>query len=1413
MNIKKKIAITGLLAFAIASFATASMTVSAQKYELVSDLFETQFVSVESETIAQGNPSTGVALTANRSGAFAKFTKTFSGPFSLDYSFYADSAQGYGIRDFKIVFYSKEAEEEFFVSVKENNGKTNYSVGIGEDVYSVNGYGESVQISNKENQLVFDPTTYTVSVDGTKLWSFATFRNGIYENDVIFDAFNTYEVALEFLDAKSDGHIILYALNGQRLETEVLYKNEAPPVLYAPVKYNGIVGEMYFIPQPYAYDVIDGAIDCSEIHYTLQKDVEVLLQGNYQVGDSFVPTAAGDYVITYTVQDSGGLKNTIRQTFSVLEEKPVCEFKEYGALEPLTIGKGGKVYIPRVTAKCALSNNRDTYVYATILLNGSVIDEVKDKAANGFDYTFIEAGEYQVVYGVSCGKIQYETSYTITVEDNVPYLTMAEQLPEFITVGQRYRLPEATMTFRGETFETEKSVYFPSGAKYRGNDITFKEYGFYQIEYTAKIGEITYSESRWVKSVTPSDSVFQGNVSIETGEYHRAGEVYKGAVITQTVGKGGVRFAYPIDISNNTKDDTIIDLIAYPFVAGVRDYRTFIIRLTDTEDKNNEIVIDISQVSSWEEASQCYAKISHSNLEFKGVEKPGKVHDGSSNYGYYIAHPFQGFENTTLECSIRVSMDYETKRIYFYDRKGTHLGLGDGAATDLDSLALYSKEWKGFTNGKCYVSVEASNFYGNEARYVIKSVGDYNLEDDFLNYSAPEINVDLENNDQLPKGIVKQKYPLFSATAKNLFGESVKVSSAVYYNYGTDKEIEVDTANGSFTPFIAGEYTIVYSAKDGLNHISKKELTVQIETNPEEFISSFQENKQDAYSGEPIDLQFPIYTGNRGEVIVKSLSVKKKSDGKVCDIQQNAFIAQEKGVYVVEYVLSDWLNREAVANYEIHVQNNPTPVFEQKLNILPVYIVGQSYTLPKISALDYSGDEVKQTEIFVEVEYQDGYKIAVGEDLAFVPETGHGDEFTVFYLAEASVSSQKRVVSAKSTLVDFNSTSGNLNISDYFVKNNVQFTANKLFHSVEVVDNTQPASFMFGKSLLAEMFSLRMQINKESNMFSTLKITMMDAQDSSVQIVVRIMKNTETTSESILIVNDGDEEKMAGSFWGLDKELGSKNDLQLIYKNSTRQILDATQKPITGVSKDVYGNEFTGFPSGLINVKFEFEGVETEGKAAVDLYKFNNQALSAVNNDTTKPEFIINGDYGGVISVGTEITLPTAFGSDVLGFIKSITVTVTDANNLPIKSMDGTLLSKADAMVTHRIKFTGYGKHKVVYTIKDSNGQTATSSAKIYYVMPTEKPTFNLDSEIATKGKVGETVNLPTAILDNEECHYNVLVIDPNFTHTVVFSSKKMNAETEKSFTWQMKGKHVVRYYVYDEYNNYTIEDYIVYVD
>jgi hypothetical protein len=1400
--------------FLILTVPLFSMNSYAEPYKLTMDIFDTHYVTIDTGVNIPASYNVedsrlGLLLTAKNSMAHADFKAVFSGLFELDFRIYEETP---GLKKLSVDFESTESDEKFSVNINIERNLRSLIVAAGGKYFSDEGENEYIRAyGNESNILSFDPNTLTVSINGSLIWNFSYFLGKNYESDILFKDFSKFKVKIRFTDSSNNGRMLIYSLNGQKLSGNVLYANTAAPAIFAPLSTHAVKGEEFKLPKPFVYDVIDGIIPSENVTYELYKGNQLITAGNYEEDESVTLALAGDYTLKYKVKDSGLKEGVYSSNFKVFETLPEITFDTVKVLMGGTVGLGSEIEIPRARPLSDLSRDRDIYVTVDITLDGEPVEGYTDLCAGGFDFLFSEVGSYAINYSFKLGSIEQTKTIYFDVTDQKAALSLDSELPENVLTGTRYQLPRGTMTFGNETKPAEMTITYPSGAIYKNNYISFDEYGYYKLTYYAEFNGAVHSEERWIKSIHTVEGLLSDNVKVQPRSvYTRVGEI-KGVAVTESLGKGGVTFKLPIDLSGKTKEDTIIELAAWPVKEMVRDYRILYIKLTDINDASNVVSIKVSQEPWYPETTASYAKVSHSGLQYVGVELPTRIHR-ENEYGYLFNHAFAG--NPTFDISkstINLSMDYSTKKLYLkFGRYGIE---PDGAIIDLDSLDYFSRAWNGFSEGKCYLTVEAGGYAtsATEARYIITQIDGYDLSGDYLKYADPKIDIDFEGNDEAPDGIKNVPYKVFDAEARNGLREIIPYSARVYYGYDTTAMHEIDVNDGYFIPSKAGIYTIEYSASDGLWNLTKELVEISVTATEQPFVITISEEKDttDLVLGLPIDIAEFTYSGNRGNINI-DISVKDNS-GKSAFVNGWEFIADVSGEYTVTYTLTDYLGRQAEASYNVAVSANSVPVFDSAPVLLPVYTAGQEYILPDISAKDYSGNSRADAQVTIKIRYKNGTETVLGEDRKFVPSANYGNKFEVYYIASAAVGDRTSEISASSYIAQYSTQSGNINISNYFAKENINTVYMKLQTAFTVIDTNNPAKFIFAKPLLAHALNIRFNMTAEANNFEILTVTLTDSVDPSIFITLDIIKDG--TRSKARLNNAEKTTYMAGSFWGNDENDGSTYDFQIIYSNSDYLIKDSVLNNIAGIQNDANGRPFNGFTSNRVYVSFEFKNVT--GASSVLLYSINNQYMGNTSTDNFAPVIAVLGEYGGMTAFNSTAIIPAAEAEDVLAYTNGTKVTVLMPDGTPATSTDGVLLSNADASREYTVRFNKIGKYSIQYSATDSNNNEVKTLPKTAYVIDEVIPSYSLKSKVPETGSIDKEIVVPDININQvagKTISYYIILLNPYYEQTLLYSSNNENQD-KISFTPSVEGEYILRYYVFDQYYNYSIQDYVITVN
>ena len=259
--------------------------------------------------------------------------------------------------------------------------------------------------------------------------------------------------------------------------------------------------------------------------------------------------------------------------------------------------------------------------------------------------------------------------------------------------------------------------------------------------------------------------------------------------------------------------------------------------------------------------------------------------------------------------------------------------------------------------------------------------------------------------------------------------------------------------------------------------------------------------------------------------------------------------------------------------------------------------------------------------------------------------------------------------------------------------------------------------------------------------------------------------------------------------------------LMLNYSETTNRI-KVHQSTDWGVSTDMHGNPFNGFPSREVYVVCELERVT--GDAGVKIYSLNGQSLSASDTDDFRPRIYTNGTIGECL-LGDVVTLYPASYYDVLDPNLDATCAVYGPDGNPVVASDGTVLDEncsTDREYTFTV--TEYGVYSVEYVCRDSS-RNKQEYSYVFEVVDNIAPTVTFVSP-KTSASVGSTVTVAkTEITDNLDPAENITVkyfvkAPQSFIITEIDASGTFKAES--------RGVYTAFCYAFDSMRNTTIVSY-----
>ena len=1261
-----------------------------------------------------------------------------------------------------------------------------------------NAVGRYTTTSNdyKATDVSFDPETMSVAVEDKIVWVLnKNFSDG-KSVGFAFDGFETYTMRMSFSSVNGESSAIIYSVNDYAFTNEVLIPSVAPR-LYANFTHEGVVGCEYTLPLPYAYDVAEGAISAEEVDVTVSLGSENILVND----GKFTPSKAGEYTILYSVENSVGLACGKSYTLTV-HEKADGEFLFENVLPEQTLGVNTLAYFPSVTYENpAILTVQQPVVCAEIFKDGQSVLK-KDNVSEGFAFAFAQTGEYEVVFSPVYPYYAQDTyRYEINVEDGVGYVLSAP-IQNYYASGDMFKVPSLTFqTAQGE-IEATSIMQFPDGACYSANNIELSQEGEYTLIYTADDGANTYKKTFSFFTKVALDSLFEttGTVSMYNGSYSW-NENYTGLVAELSTG-ATMTYKNVVDLSKynfepGKENQPLFEVLIDPYTAYRADAVLFEFVLTDLYNPNNQVTIQLTTMQEELESSWGVLRAGHSGYGTVGLE--GDV-DEKNNYtgllwrnttsgflfnGSITASPNENFKEQIIPTSIY--FDYEDRSIH----ADNHVGQRHLIA-DLDHESYFSVPWDGFTTGECTITLNIKQLSGSQARLVFLSMdGNDFSEHDFIDNTPPEVSVDI-GEEEIAFGVVGKPYPLFDAFAVDNINGVVNASKEVFYLYGGNK-FHVDVKNNAFTPEYAGDYLVVYSARDISGNIGTYEFKVKVQ-------------EDDFYDESPLSIAlsegYPTQTTvGRLIQIAKVESVfggvgrneyyveVTDENGKEVDLVKDCFRPIEAGKYTVRYHLSDYIGEKAEYTYEVNVTAHDGVIYQaEKVSFPKVVLAGIEYELPTILAYDYKTGVAVEKQTTVSIIDQNGKNVALIDGKLVVSDPNI-TSVKIIYGCEGRTENYTKEIPVRVVVDEYD----RYQFTSYFYGENVVIQQDT--NAVLVTTQTQGAMVEFLKSVIGTNFSFALQADQSKQGLQAFSVYLTNAANVEQFLKFTIIKDGDG---ALVRINDGEAVSIVGSFTG-----ASNYDFALHYKAYQKAFFDARGAKLAIVKTYANGDVFDGFSGSTVKVSVCFD--EFVGEAGIRMVSLNGQSFVENGSDAIVPEVSYAQTIGGLYEIGEVITINDYYATDVLGNVHCF-VTVKLGNQY-VKDTQGNTLKEYPYYEGLSLEFTAPGDYFIYLVAKDyvwldgkiEYGERNSVKLPTVSVNTEAVPTLTIEGNVPSSAKVGDRISLPAPKTNAENAKLLVLVIDPYGTNWYV----EADENGKYAYTLQMKGTHTIKFIVMDRDFNY----------
>lgn len=874
---------------------------------------------------------------------------------------------------------------------------------------------------------------------------------------------------------------------------------------------------------------------------------------------------------------------------------------------------------------------------------------------------------------------------------------------------------------------------------------------------------------------------------------------YKKGLKVEFTKESVLRFNSIIDVHSLTEDTPLITYIITPtelakydnnakaYDSKAYEFESVTIRLEDSG--NSDIYVDILQTYLKDanfKDSRMYSFTSvRSNMQEYGNMRSSGTSAGlfdsfEVNHGCAVSTGFLGIEQTP----IKFYYDFESMQVLVSPavNKTNDLFI----LRDLDSenhLVNDDRLFKGFPSGKVKLSISFKGLNKGSGNILIYDINGIKLDSDIIkDESVPAIFDEIEFNRYSPKGEVGVNYPLPKVFAYDTISGDVSSTlvEKLYYIENNGSYTEITYANKSFVPSKAGDYVLVCNAIDFAGN----------RTNDAEYKFTVEEKLP--YLKIVVDGNIPI-SANLNEIIslpngsIYGGSYVQKVDvniitpsGKTIAYDQ-FYQFKESGVYIIKYSAVDYIGNKTEETHLIKV-NNKDFLFDE-ISIPVALIKDMEITLPNVSVFD---NNYKQANALVNVYIteKDSERIKLNTDFKYTP-TKDG-QVKIEYEFISSVDAMKKEIKTYYTEV-INA----IYAGDYFyLKDGMDLSyvekASGAYHEVMFSCKQVGSSLTFINPLPVSVFKMSIATTIESKMAAyTIRLT--DSLKANQVVEIKI-KDNDGTAYAYL----------GKEYFKLPSTFNNGGTLGIKLKNQNQFYCGS--KLICEIQNYANGLDFNGFDSGFVYMTVICDELAKNEVAEFYINDVINQSMffkvfgdeSAC--DYVTPSIIKDREFNLYQPIGKYFTLPRTIAYDVFGRESQLTVSLIDPDGQEIYSGYGE---------EKTVRLEKYGKYSLVYFASDSN----YNPSRLEYTITcfdAVAPQININGEVKTQYKVGETLKKLTVegfdfYSEKEKLIVKTYVLDLSTGELVLVSG---------NYNFSRSGKYVLRYYVEDEFGNYSIKNY-----
>lgn len=938
----------------------------------------------------------------------------------------------------------------------------------------------------------------------------------------------------------------------------------------------------------------------------------------------------------------------------------------------------------------------------------------------------------------------------------------------------------------GLKFACKATVTEPDGNTVEADSkYTFTKSGKYTIKLTSVIGEETVEKT---VTVTTDGYSAQGLFTCSNATYlqdkkavaENLNTEYRSGVQFQLEASNSkVQFNPVIDL-NDLKGESLSSLVEFTTnvnSTNLPDLRGVRVVLTDVYDSSNSIAVSFSMSSTilWLDRNagieEFTAAAPSLKAEWNGYAigdsslyppEPGITYAFSSSFmpQYHLpSSKPSAFDPMTVYFDNTENAVYTAKNIFVYD---------------LDEPTDKYSDFKGFTTGEVYVSIEST---GTNGDLVITKIGNYTFDDVQESAYANANSTMLFNGydfDNMLNGVVGYSYPL----PEILYADEV---SAKLYKVNGETETEI-AFNGEFKPSEAGRYAIKYTSKNEYGYDTSIKGYFEVLSSPVEIDAPSVE-----LSAKLLDVwKVPelSFGGGIGEL---SLQYSLKKGDKTYTVKpSDAFAIDKKGEAVALVVkATDSVGYSRTVEFPVTVDCDVMRfALVDSFDSITV-CAGSTVKVPDYVAIDYSQEDVSGNNVDITIRRGKTQTLSVGDEIEV-----QSDSNIYYYAGETllktfSIRCLENFVEGVDVSTQFTSSEGIEKIATLTL--GTAFTLSGEAATVKMPYALASSGLEVEFSLFDDMLS------------GSVLVRLLSASGEELRYELKNLGAKPT-----LWVNG---EK---TFWNVSAKKGvyKEPDLPEYYNREYYTysfIVDGAKSAfyngdslkIGSIDKWNSGLAYDGFEKGAAQVLFEVNG---KANGVFILGEVSNQGFTSVHlrkGEKVAPMIAFEGSFGSTsVAKGSTVTVPMAYAYDVFDAASTVFMSVSTPS--------GNYLKKKITAQEYSFKADEYGIYYVSYDVKDSKGNRNTLNYLIV-VSDDVPPVLTVSGSYAETYKEKVTILSATAT-DN---------VNGELSVTVWIEKKDMTTrEVQMGETVALEaGKYKIVYYAMDKKGNFAVERFEITVE